>query len=283
MAVHPGNLEAIRTLGAAESKKYLVAIGNLREHAAGNTLLEIARRNHEEFEALVGSAGSSIPGPGTRGELQRELSLDLNRRFLNFLSSLRQFLDHTETRLKRQYKGVPAVAAAFKARTSQAYDTTFAYRFFYRLRNFGQHLGMPIGFVDIESRALKRLSGIVLHEVHLMFDRDQLLAGGESVWTKGPLLHELAKMPPRFPVESYARTVMTQLAGIWDEVRAAERPILGQYADQIMTLTEPAHHAKLTPAVVRPFRRAGETHFEFHLPPIDVMSWLGYTVFKEVL
>jgi len=80
-----------------------------------------------------------------------EMVFNLNRLMINFLSAVRTFLDHTETNLKRTYGKESENLKTFKKNCSSCYDNYFSYRFLYKLRNYSQHVGMPITGIDAAS------------------------------------------------------------------------------------------------------------------------------------
>jgi|GEM_PF-2733872 len=88
-------------------------------------------------------------------EKERDLTLetafvDINRVFINFVSSLKSFLEHFETRLKKKYKVGSDVIEKFKQFNSANYDKMLAHRLLVNLRNYAQHQDFPIddiGFV----------------------------------------------------------------------------------------------------------------------------------------
>ncbi|GAA4456881.1 hypothetical protein [Rurimicrobium arvi] len=102
--------------------------------------------------------------------------LDSNRMVLNFLSSIRTYLDHTETRLKRKYGEVSSEFQLFKNVTSQCFDSSFAYRFLSKLRNYAQHCGLPAGSISLTSDEHG-------NTFTLLLERDNLLANFDS-WGK---------------------------------------------------------------------------------------------------
>ncbi|CAL2075882.1 conserved protein of unknown function [Tenacibaculum sp. 190524A02b] len=78
-----------------------------------------------------------------------------NRLLLNYLTSVKTFLDHSETKLNRKFGKNSEELNQFKNVTSFFYDNSFAYRFFYKLRNYAQHIGLPltnIGFTTEDNR-----------------------------------------------------------------------------------------------------------------------------------
>jgi len=135
-AMNPGNINMVRELTAPEAVAYCKAHQHLLNHDEATSLIEIVRRNLAAFENCARELSKKQPGPGGRGVLQREAKIEVNRHFLNFLAAVRQFLDHTETRLKREYAKTPEVFGAFRKHIEAAFDGVFAYRFIYKLRNF---------------------------------------------------------------------------------------------------------------------------------------------------
>ena len=64
---------------------------------------------------------------------------------VNYLTSMRMFLDHSEAELKRRdTRDGGNRLAAWKLACSAEYDDYFAYRFLYKYRNYIQHLGLPL-------------------------------------------------------------------------------------------------------------------------------------------
>ncbi len=56
--------------------------------------------------------------------------LHANRLILNYLSSIRTFIDHSETFFKKKYGNKSKEALLYKEILSQFFDNSFAYRFF---------------------------------------------------------------------------------------------------------------------------------------------------------
>lgn len=268
----PG-INIIRDLRQAEAKSYQAATDFLGEHSKAGTLIEIVRRNFRGFSDSKTELAGRVPSPGRRGELQREASIELNRWLLNFMSATRQFLDHTETRLKRQYLGHPEVAAAFKTLKAAAYDGHFAYRFMYRLRNFGQHCGAPIGLVDFESMSVGQTS-MTVHTLHVKFDPKTLLRDGSDVW--GKVEKDLAAFPAPFDVEPLLVVVLQEIEAIWSGVQSTEKPFLQPFAAELVQIVSDVPVSAI-PAVLRVLNRR---QLQFVLPPFEVMEWLGITRFR---
>lgn len=132
------------------------------------------------------------------------ISRNANRLFLNFLSSGRTFLDHSETYLKRKYGKKSSEFLKFKKETNNQYDSSFEYRFVYKLRNYAQHCGLPINNIiysldnEIQEKKYKR-------KINLspIFDKEKLLKTYKDWGVK--LKDDLKKKPSEIPVTSVLR------------------------------------------------------------------------------
>ncbi len=279
-AIRPGGFDMGRELTTHEAAAYQKAHNHLLNHDKASSLIEIVRRNLTAFESCVSDFSKRQPGPGERGRLQREGMIEVNRHFLNFLTAVRQFLDHTETRLKREYAENSEVLTVFRTSTATSFDGVFAYRFMYKLRNFSQHCGTPVGIVDFESKAIGN-SGMTMHSLHLLFNAEQLLHDGGDLW--GPVRADLRKLGSQFPVDPLPRGAMTELEAIWEAVRQAERPYLEASAKVALNTVKDTLTPHTSPNVIRLWRRKGSTIVELINPPVETMAWLGDYTFKEFL
>jgi len=101
--------------------------------------------------------------------------LDTNKYFLNYLSSVKTFLDHTETKLKKNYGDQSQRYKCFKEICSKSYDASFSYRFIIKLRNYSLHCGMPLGGLTLQSEEKPPFSGNIYHSFEAKFNREKLL------------------------------------------------------------------------------------------------------------
>lgn len=105
------------------------------------------------------------------------LSHGVNILLLNFMMSVRTFLDHMETHVKRTYGKISCETDLLKNLTSTEFDSKFSYRFMYKLRNYVQHCGMP----PINYTKTKVLKGDNPRaSIVAEFDRNALLFGFDS-------------------------------------------------------------------------------------------------------
>jgi hypothetical protein len=112
---------------------------------------------------------------------------------VNWLASMRMFLDHEETQLNRKYGASSAEFAAFKDATRQAYDDVLGYRFAYEFRNYVQHCGLPLNHLVITTPAVPQPH--LKQDTKLLLDRDSLLAEFKN-WKR--VKADLQAMEPRF-------------------------------------------------------------------------------------
>src|SRR5207249_347772 len=126
----------------------------------------------------------------------------------NYLASFRFFLDVTETRLTRAYSGMPAIVESFKTATKTAFDRTLAYRLLYRLRNYAQHCGAPIGHVTVSTTAARPRGANASRSASLQLDVAELLREWDD-W--GPVEDDLRTGPPLIDVSPLLDPVWAEL------------------------------------------------------------------------
>jgi hypothetical protein len=130
---------------------------------------------------------------------------------VNWLTSMRMFLDHEETQLKRKYGESSSEFAAFKVATRQAYDGVVGYRFAYEFRNYAQHCGLPLNHLVIMAPAVPQTH--LKQDTKLLLDRDNLLAEFNN-WKR--VKKDLQAMEPRFEM-------LPLLEGAMSGIRAINR------------------------------------------------------------
>jgi hypothetical protein len=119
-----------------------------------------------------------------------------NRLLLNYLSSIRTFIDHSDTFFYRKFGMKSENYLEFKKMLSFFFENSFAYRFFYKLRNYSQHVGIPLDsfhFTTIYDRDNNLIKGTI----KVAFERDKLLENYDS-W--GLVKNDLLKLEQEFDV-----------------------------------------------------------------------------------
>ena len=119
----------------------------------------------------------------------------VQQRVMAFLSSVKSFLDHTKTALKRIYGETSSELRKFKNHTHDLFDEHFSYRFLDQLRIMSQHVALPISLFNINAQRMGGECDLV-YEIELKLDRVHL----STTWTewKSLVRKELEKQPPQF-------------------------------------------------------------------------------------
>jgi hypothetical protein len=188
----------------------------------------------QEYEALV-----QVPEVNPL----RRLASELRGRLFHWLQSVRAYLDHTETRLKRRYGADSNEVATFKQVCAAVFDRYFAYRFLHRLRN-AQH----VDFSPVEVSVSESVgpSGREI-SASARFVRDELLNKFRK-W--GSVKEELAEFPETFSLDEHVITMMQCLDVIAHEVASIERPHLEEQSQTVAEFHARVPHGRGVPALV---------------------------------
>jgi hypothetical protein len=177
-------IELDREISNQNHELLLGAIDELHFYESNLRLLEMIILNNNEFIELTKKSRDLIENSLSiigHKENYYNHHLNLNRLFFNYLSSIRTFLDHIETKTKRKYGKDSGKSQNFKNITSYFFDTYFPYRFIYKLRNYSLHCGLPID--EVEVSVTKIAEDTFMPEYKIEFDSQELLAN-YSEWGK---------------------------------------------------------------------------------------------------
>ena len=144
-----------KELTEQDYENYILHIDELNNFENLRRLFQIFLLNHNEFiEFAIADSKllfeNSLSITGNKENYNKHF-LNLNRIFLNYLTSFRTLLDHIETTVKRKYVKSTKETTFFKEATAYLFDNFFAYRFIYKLRNYAQHCGLPIDEFSISA------------------------------------------------------------------------------------------------------------------------------------
>lgn len=152
--VGPGNrIKGLVTLSETQQEAFLAAQSALAQRERDGHLLQIFAANLREFEELLAGVVEALQHNRISHVELELIHREADRRVLNVLTAMRTFLDHWETNLKRRHGKASPEVARFLTCCSQQFDTRFGYRFAYKLRNFAQHCGLPVGKIALTSRS----------------------------------------------------------------------------------------------------------------------------------
>lgn len=108
------------------------------------------------------------------GQSTTSLTPVVRSAFEDVLSAFRRFTDRTTHLLSQRYGPDSTEVCALTQAMSREFDTEFAYRFMYHLRNYSEHRGTPIARVAQMSSLGP--DGRVEHSFDVLLDSNKLLA-----------------------------------------------------------------------------------------------------------
>lgn len=94
---------------------------------------------------------------------------ELNRTFINALGSFACYLNHYEYVLKTKYDD-NSIFDKFKKVCNTYFDSYFAYRFFYKLRNYVVHCNIPVTLLESTANCVEETFYIDVSELLEEFD-----------------------------------------------------------------------------------------------------------------
>ncbi|RYZ22765.1 MAG: hypothetical protein EOO16_07880 [Chitinophagaceae bacterium] len=173
------NVSIVEKLSREQSQELIAAARDLYFFSSGEDLYFCFQKNMEELlSSVLDFAERYFEAGGMTDENMASASFEFSRLMLNLLGMFKSFLDHGEAALKRKYGVSSAQATAWKQVQSIEYDKSIAYRLFYNLRNYAQHVGMPPMHFSLDHNAAG--DGVV---VRLDFYKSELL-DTYSKWSK---------------------------------------------------------------------------------------------------
>lgn len=186
------DLSDIRELSDDEVEMLSTATALVGAFNGSYSLYEICDENYRDLVEFYKQAAHR---KGISQESAHSTLIALNRRLLNYLSSFRTFIDHQERKLKHLQSSNQDWFRLFKDRTAFHYDRCFAYRFLWRLRNYVQHCGLPLGGFEVTSR--RDQDGNESRYFYAYFDRNSLIDNFDDWKT---VKDDLEKQPERIEV-----------------------------------------------------------------------------------
>lgn len=175
-------MKLIRSIASADLDKVWKAMHQLGDFATCCGLYEICEANYQSILSHYSTLKEGIESNRHRAhEYMEEAFQEMNRLLLNYLASFRTLLDHLATRYTRLDRQGSSYLDDFKRITAACYDSSFSYRFFYQLRNYVQHCGLPLA--EMKTTEYPDHDGSVLIDISICFDRDNLISAYKN-WGK---------------------------------------------------------------------------------------------------
>jgi hypothetical protein len=267
------DLKAVRELSEQELDQYEQGIKFFMDFRRARSLHDLVEANQKEFNLEVTEFHENDFKENKDPVYLWNTGKDINRRLVNYLATVRLFLDHNEARLKRIYGKNRPPFTAFKDACRQAYDSSFAYRFLYKLRNYSQHCGPPIGHIRVKGDAGDDPDGPITHYTTVMFDRDELLEEGADVWTN--VRRDLENSPPYIDVRILVKEMTEKLKQVNAISITAEIPEMKRMGRKILNIVKDGFLDGGSPAVGELIQEGSGWSIDLSPPPLDILSKLG--------
>ncbi len=194
------DIQEVRTLSSPEYEQYKKAIFAIKRIGNNLGLFKTVYSNFKEYQVTLDHyLKQYAETPVINPDLMDEMILQLNRLISNYLCSVKLLLDHSTYDLITEYGKKSQYVNDFQDICSEAYDTSFSYRFLSKLRNYVQHCGMPIGHLNLQSSVDEIDPHKSNVKLELKFNRDDLL--NKFNWKK--LTNEIQNLPPDFDINPH--------------------------------------------------------------------------------
>jgi hypothetical protein len=284
-AVATKPVQGLRPIPEQEWAKVHDAMTRVRLYGQEDALFLIHNANVDALFAFLDEAGRGIEATGAFTPRQLDvLHAEAHRHLLNLLSSMRTFLDHSETTLKQRLGNEHSLVKAFKSTCSRHYDRYFAYRFLFKFRNYAQHCGLPVRNLVITSHSEKRTSlqrsrtisySYGNHDFALIADPRELLAQFAG-W--GTVKADLEKRRSKVELLRMVRQLSRSIQAIHTTMRRATGNLLRAEVRILNRLVREVQHALpgMYPTILSHAKsaRPPNVDFSFHHFPIHAMKEL---------
>lgn len=135
----------VRDVSAEEYELYRRHSAIIRNFSKDHELLRLVVRAFEAFKKFM---KDSVEAIRSNAELNQEALVDYSFEpgalLLEYLNTTRIFVDHFRAKIIRMYGQESAEFSSYDDLLSSEFDEYFSYRFFYKLRNYTTHCGLPL-------------------------------------------------------------------------------------------------------------------------------------------
>lgn len=182
-------LNLVSEMTGDEVQQFRNDIRAISQYEASEHLISFVRDNLVDLLDNIANHGYDFDQRRTTSAtIMESAQLEISRLLSNVLSAFKSVLDHGETYFSRTYGKNSSEFLAWKSAQKTEFDTVFAYRFFYALRNFTQHIDAAPINLKFKAEANKEA---VTMRVDL--DRESLLRDGGDKFKR--LEVEILAMP----------------------------------------------------------------------------------------
>jgi hypothetical protein len=196
----------VRPLQDIEYQKFVIACTELFKFGKKQEYFRLVDANYMEYKTVLNEylkihcVNSNIAGTYLEGMI-----FNINRLVLNFLSAFYILVAHHETYLKKTFGKDSDRFKCFERITNSCFDTYFSYRFLYKLRNYSQHMDMPITGFETSSEIMNLNPLEVNHMLRAIIHKDDLLKYDK--WSK--VEDEITRLPDTIDINPYIDELMS--------------------------------------------------------------------------
>jgi hypothetical protein len=216
---------------------YLKALGRIQSAANGGLLVyvEQSQANLENTVSQIRELISKLQ-PAVASASANAWFVNVACLILTFSSALHLHQEQTLGEVKRAYGDNSRELASAEKSFSGAYDSSFAYRLFYRLRNVLVHHSLgSVGF-EISSKEDRSPSGLIInkHIVRAPLKREVFLSAKQGV--NATMRHEIESLEADPDLVGLASEAMVALRSVHDNISLLIRPTLYEDARLVCEL-----------------------------------------------
>lgn len=206
-----------RHLADDEHDRLTAAIRTLTEFQHESEIFQLVVLGWGEFQEVLQTASDNL---GKRTGIIHIEKLRLNRVLLNLIASTKAFVDHTTCILSRRYGSESEQAKRFDRARRVTYDSSFAYRFYDKLRNYVIHQELPITGLH-STTTQDSPEAAPRNELRVTLSRDRLLEARDA-WS-AKVRSDIEAAAAEIDVPSTCQDLLTSVLSLADVRFAIER------------------------------------------------------------
>jgi hypothetical protein len=212
----------VRDISKEEFEKCSKTIDKLNKEALNDYLYDIVELNYtdliEKREKYTVEYFES-----SDEDFFHKMYINLNRLILNLLSTTRSYLDHTKTRLNREFG---------EQSTEYIEFDKFSYRFLERFRNYAQHCGLPAGKIYVSSSG--DAQNKTVNKITLYLVRDELLKNYD--WSPKSVKEGLLNQENHFDILPLIDEKFEALKKIHSKISGRNYSVLNDELNELLIL-----------------------------------------------
>lgn len=166
--------------------------------------LRVVEKNHEEWASAINAHVIKLNELSSQNLVPIPMLLDgvisITQRLTNFLSAASAFLAQSRTEQQRRYGKGSDQYKLWDEFRQRLHASSFAYRFMYELRNFGQHRELPLSSLQVTGERVNETTPLCFKATPAI-DRDKILNAGYD-WKK--LKSEIKTQQTQFGLTPHA-------------------------------------------------------------------------------